>query len=135
MALEKWNNDGRKKQNKRYSKGIFKPTTAEQNIDEKISLKNCRSSDDNNRTSWLLTGTIFQFFCYSCHLWDQQNIAFFHNFARIYYCLLGQTNFLCFVFVCLLVCLFPEARITGLFGAQHFKQWKFVVFSVFFFFF
>ena len=30
------NNDGREKQKKRYSKGKFKPTTAEQNIDEKM---------------------------------------------------------------------------------------------------
>ena len=34
VALEKWKNDGREKQKKRYNKGIFKPTTAEQNIDE-----------------------------------------------------------------------------------------------------
>ena len=55
MALEKclWplRNDGREKQKKRYSKGIFKPTTAEQNIDEKNGLKYCRGSNDNNRTS------------------------------------------------------------------------------------
>ena len=30
------NNDGREKQKKRYSKGKFKPTKAEQNIDEKM---------------------------------------------------------------------------------------------------
>ena len=55
MALEKWNNDGKEKQKKRYSKGKFKPTTAEQNIDEKNGVNYCRGSNDNNRTSWLLT--------------------------------------------------------------------------------
>ena len=45
------NNDGREKQKKRYSKGKFKPTTAEQNIDEKNGLNYCRASNDNNRTS------------------------------------------------------------------------------------
>ena len=50
-ALWPLRNDGREKQKKRYSKGIFKPTTAEQNIDEKNGLKYCRGSNDNNRTS------------------------------------------------------------------------------------
>ena len=35
------------------SKGKFKPTTAEQNIDEKNGLNYCRDSNDNNRTSRL----------------------------------------------------------------------------------
>ena len=35
-ALWPLRNDGREKQKKRYSKGIFKPTAAEQNIDEKM---------------------------------------------------------------------------------------------------
>ena len=50
-ALWPLRNDGGEKQKKRYSKGIFKPTTAEQNIDEKNGLKYCRGSNDNNRTS------------------------------------------------------------------------------------
>ena len=50
-ALWPLRNDGREKQKKRYSKGKFKPTTAEQNIDEKNGLNYCRASNDNNRTS------------------------------------------------------------------------------------
>ena len=36
MALQKYNNEGREKQKNRYSKGKFKTTTAEQNMDEKM---------------------------------------------------------------------------------------------------
>ena len=50
-ALWPLRNDGREKQKKRYSTGIFKPTTAEQTIDEKNGLKYSRGSNDNNRTS------------------------------------------------------------------------------------
>ena len=39
-----------------------------------------------------------------------------------------QICFVLFLFVCLF---FPEARFTGLFGAQHWKQWKLVVFIAF----
>ena len=42
-----------------------------------------------------------------------------------------QICFVFFLFVCLFV-FFPEVRFTGVFGSQHLKQWKLVVFSAFF---
>ena len=129
----------RKAENWRYTKGKFKTTTAEQNIDEKNGLKYCRALNDNTRTSWLLTLTIFNSFV-TVVIFEIIKIAFFIILVApedvlnlpvsITAYFVRQICFVFFLFVCFFF--FPEARFTGLFGSQHLKQWKLVVFSAFF---